>query len=194
MVYRTLSSWKKQDFLKALERHLERSEEEHRKILDKIAALHVEAEAKSEQILLQQDKVELVKAEVKEVCLRMAEGGKGGGLPPLGGTAASAAGTEPAGVSKEEFALVLASRAAKRQAAELALLEGAAAAQHAAEVAAAAEVEAAAAAAESFGHAGPTGGRFHLSSQHGTCKNDASRQGCKGTKMKGGAPPYPEVK
>jgi hypothetical protein len=36
------------------------------------SALHVEAEAKSEQILVQQDRIILVEAEVKEVCLRMA--------------------------------------------------------------------------------------------------------------------------
>ena len=45
---------KKQDFLKGLEGNLEKYEEEHRKILDKIAALHIEAEAKSEQVLEQQ--------------------------------------------------------------------------------------------------------------------------------------------
>jgi hypothetical protein len=136
---------KKPDFLKVLEGNLEKFEEEHRKILAKLATLHVEAEAKSEQILVQQDRIILVEAEVTEVFLRMAEGGKVVGSPILGGTAIPAAGVQPAGVSKEEFALVLASRAAKLQAAELALLEGAAAAQHAA------KVTAAAAAAENLG-------------------------------------------
>ena len=114
---------KKQDFLKGLEGNLEKYEEEHRKILDKIAALHVEAEAKSEQVLAQHDRIAVVKAEVKEVCLRMAEVVKVAGSPLSGTTAIATPGTQPAGLSEDEFALILADRAAKGQAAQLARIQ-----------------------------------------------------------------------